>query len=616
MSDPIFSTAPQTNPFGLTDVGAAAKPAFADIDGDGDLDAFVGNSDGITLFFRNVGSASAPSFSSATNNFGLTDVGFNAATTFADIDGDGDLDAFVGNRLGDTLFFRNTGSTSAASFVLETDNFGLTNVGSYAAPTFADIDGDGDLDAFVGNRFGDTLFFRNTGSAIAPSFVSESGNFGLSNVGFFFTVPIFTDIDGDGDMDAFIGNYNGNTLFLRNTGSASAPSFVSEAGNFGLADVGQFAGPTIVDIDGDGDLDAFVGELLGDILFFQNSQAGVKITPSGGNNTVTEGGTTDTYTVVLNRQPTANVTITLDNTNNQVNTDKITLTFTAANWNVAQTVTLTAVNDTTGEGKHTGVIKYTVSSADADYNGLAIKPLAVTILDNDLPTVANPSFVLTAIPSGLANNGIPVASFADIDGDGDIDVFIGGTDGNTTLFRNIGTTALPSFASESNNFGLTDVGFSAAPAFADIDGDGDLDAFVGELSGSITFFRNTGTALVPSFVSEANNFGLINEPSFVRPAFADIDGDGDLDAFVGTGDGTPLFFRNVGTANAPSFVKQSTNLGLTSAGASASPSFADLDGDGDLDAVIGKGNGDTIYFRNIGNATNPNFSAVGTNVLA
>ncbi|MBK8814549.1 MAG: VCBS repeat-containing protein, partial [Methylococcaceae bacterium] len=185
----------------------------------------------------------------------------------------------------------------------------------------------------------------------------------------------------------------------------------------------------------------------------------------------------------------------------------------------------------------------------------------------------------------------------------------------TPSYSVIPASSSPSFVSQINSFGLTDVGVSAAPSFADIDGDGDLDAFVGEASGSFVFFRNTGTALAPSFISQANNFGLFKEPNFVRPAFADIDADGDLDAFVGSGDGTPLFFRNVGTANAPSFVKQSTNLGLTSAGPSATPSFADLDGDGDLDSVIGKDNGETLYFRNIGNATNPNFSAVGTNVF-
>src|SRR5688572_21102937 len=143
MSDPIFG-APVSDPFGLTDIGSFASPAFADIDGDGDLDAFVGAKDGDTRFFRNSGSAAAPAFVSEASNFGLTDVGSYATPVFADIDGDGDLDAFVGEGDGNTLFFRNSGSAAAPAFVSEASNFGLTNEDHLASPTFADIDGDGD----------------------------------------------------------------------------------------------------------------------------------------------------------------------------------------------------------------------------------------------------------------------------------------------------------------------------------------------------------------------------------------------------------------------------------------------------------------------------------------
>src|SRR6476661_1579507 len=162
MADPNFLS-PVTNPFGLTDVGFYAAPTLADIDGDGDLDAFVGNDDGNTLFYRNTGSASNPVFAApTTNDFGLTNVGNFATPTFADIDADGDLDAFVGNYDGNTLFYRNTGNASNPVFAPPTtDDFGLTDVGISAAPTFANIDGDGDLDAFVGNFYGDTVFFEN-----------------------------------------------------------------------------------------------------------------------------------------------------------------------------------------------------------------------------------------------------------------------------------------------------------------------------------------------------------------------------------------------------------------------------------------------------------------------
>lgn len=278
MADPSF-TSQNTSLIGLSNVGFFASPSFADIDGDGDLDAFVGNNDGNTLFFRNNGTASAAVFVNEASNFGITDVGYSAHPSFADIDGDGDQDAFVGSNDGTTLFFRNTGTANAAVFVKETGNFGISDVGGYAKPSFADIDGDGDQDAFVGNKDGITQFFRNTGTANAPAFTGETGNFGITDVGFSAS-PTFADIDGDGDLDAFVGNLDGNTLFFRNTGTSNAPVFVSEPGNFGIADVGSGANPTFVDIDGDGDQDVFVGESFGDLLYFKNNNLPVLTQPS------------------------------------------------------------------------------------------------------------------------------------------------------------------------------------------------------------------------------------------------------------------------------------------------------------------------------------------------
>ncbi|SFE67839.1 FG-GAP-like repeat-containing protein [Nitrosomonas sp. Nm166] len=286
---PVFSLT-AINPFGLTDVGTLAAPALADIDNDGDLDAFVGEVFNGTLFFRNTGTVSSPTFAAAVANpFGLSNVSFYANPTLADIDNDGDLDAFIGNADGNTLFYRNTGTVSSPAFAAAVTNpFGLSDAGTQVSPTFADIDNDGDLDAFIGNSDGNILFFRNTGTAGNPTFAAGIQNpFGLSDVGFLAN-PTFADNDGDGDLDAFIGNLDGNTLFFRNTGTATAPVFAAASTNpLGLSDVDSNASPVFVDIDNDGDLDAFVGNRDGNTLFFLNDSSAVFLASTAGNDILT-----------------------------------------------------------------------------------------------------------------------------------------------------------------------------------------------------------------------------------------------------------------------------------------------------------------------------------------
>lgn len=109
---------------------------------------------------------------------------------------------------------------------------------------------------------------------------------------------------------------------------------------------------------------------------------GVTVTETAGSTAVTEGGATDTFTAVLQSAPTSDVTITLT-PNAQVSVSPTTLTFTSSNWSTPQTVTVTAVDDFVAEGAHTGSIAYSLASADTNYNGLVVAPLAVNITDND-----------------------------------------------------------------------------------------------------------------------------------------------------------------------------------------------------------------------------------------
>ncbi len=112
-----------------------------------------------------------------------------------------------------------------------------------------------------------------------------------------------------------------------------------------------------------------------------------------------EGGATTTYTLVLATQPTANVTIALS-PDTQVSASPPSATFTTANWNTAQTITVTAVDDTVAEGAHSGTVTHTASSSDPKYNGLAVGSRTVSITDNDVPGVT-----LGALTGGIAEGG-------------------------------------------------------------------------------------------------------------------------------------------------------------------------------------------------------------------
>jgi protocadherin Fat 4 len=201
-------------------------------------------------------------------------------------------------------------------------------------------------------------------------------------------------------------------------------------------------------------------------------------------------------------------------------------------------------------------------------------------------------------------------TFVDIDNDGDMDAFVSDISGSTQYFRNVGTAANPSFAAAvTNPFGLADAGSYTAITFADLDGDGDSDAIIGDDSGNLDYFRNTGTASSPAFTYiGANPFGLADVGTYAAPDFADFDNDGDLDGLVGRSDGQFVYFENIGTATAPSFVATTNPFGLIDIGAGSNVDAGDIDGDGDLDLLVGRSDGTIAYFTNVGGHSGTVFS--------
>ncbi|MEA5512648.1 choice-of-anchor I family protein [Nodularia sp. UHCC 0506] len=129
---------------------------------------------------------------------------------------------------------------------------------------------------------------------------------------------------------------------------------------------------------------------------------GVTITESGDSTNVTEGGVTDTYTIVLNTRPTANVTINIS-PDSQSTTSTNALTFTPDNWDVAQTVTVTAVDDEILELNHPSNITHTSTSSDTNYNNINIVSVNATVTDNEIG-------VLKRI-GGFTGNGAEITAY-------------------------------------------------------------------------------------------------------------------------------------------------------------------------------------------------------------
>jgi uncharacterized protein (DUF2141 family) len=277
---------PVTNPFGLADVGSYTTPSAADLDGDGDLDVLAGEFLGDFLYFENTaGPGAPPDFIGPTPNpFGLAPAaGSYSAPSVADLDGDGDLDVLGGESDGGFAYYENTaGAGAPPTFAAAvTDPFGLADVGYRNAPSVADLDGDGDLDVLSGEHFGSFLYFENTaGAGATPAFVGPVTNpFGLADIGS-YSAPSVADLDGDGDLDVLAAqgsySYGGATFsYFENTaGPGAPPVFAAPVTNpFGLGDAGSYNVPSVADLDGDGDLDVLSGEQYGGFLYFENTEA-------------------------------------------------------------------------------------------------------------------------------------------------------------------------------------------------------------------------------------------------------------------------------------------------------------------------------------------------------
>lgn len=143
------------------------------------------------------------------------------------------------------------------------------------------------------------------------------------------------------------------------------------------------------------------------------------------------------------------------------------------------------------------------------------------------------------------------------------DFSLGDSSFHLVFFENVGSKTAPEFILRDTNFldlrsrKLTFI----APCFTDIDGDDDLDLFYGKTNGTITLFENTGTKSSASFNFSTDDYNNIWVGEQATPYFYDLNSDGLLDLLVGEYDGNINYYENNGSSSNANFVLENDSLG-------------------------------------------------------
>ena len=556
------------------------EPQFIDIDNDGDQDLFFLDSDGTYGFYRNDGSSTDPHYSLSLDT--IPGLFFYDWFYLVDIDNDNDFDLFTGTPGAYIQFRRNIGTPSIPFFTIEQDTLKDNNGDPIYSefgcnPVFADIDNDGDQDFISGNSVGTLNFYENIGTPsvfnlkfitnewqgiyIISSSNNEGSRHGASSLD-------FADIDNDGDLDLFWGDFFSRSLyFIENQGTPSVPDlqvvYNRYPHNQDSVYTSGFNMPRFTDIDNDGDLDLFVTVLYDptvpqSLMFFRND----------GN------ANTDNFHKI-----TENYLRTLDVGNDSA----------------------PCFADLDNDGDQDLLI------------GSTRNPDGTLFYFKNTGTRTQPSFLLIdSVYFGIKNELTVSPAVSDLDADGDPDLLIGCFDGTISLYTNTGTASSPDFKFsgklEDSGGGIIDVGVYARPFLFDYDNDGDPDLASGAFNGKFYFYKNTGTSQNFQFTADTTFIHRLNpqDPGSQiidvgdnsAPFFIDYDDDGDIDFFAGNRDGFVFYFRNDGNNVHPLWTLVTNNFTGQDFGADALPCFVDIDYDTDQDFFVGNIKGGLYLYRN------------------
>ena len=549
-------------------LGLSVKPAFADLDGDGDLDLVMGVRSGALKYYRRNATDAPTLFTELTgtdNPFHGVNIGTYPSPTFADIDGDSDLDLIMGSSDGTLKYFINKSANNLIVFTQKTgDENPLKNidVGTYSTPAFADINKDNKIDLLVGEVNGTLKYFLNESANGTITFTAKTAAsenpFNGIDVGL-NSYPVFTDVNGDRKKDLVVGRSAQELNYYLNESTDSAIVFTPKTNTenpFDGLSMGGNSAPVFFDINGDNKLDLILGEGEGNLNFYLNQS-------------------TESTIVFTNKTENNNP---FRNFNLGSNTYPV-LAFATLDGDDKPDLVV---------GKLDGTLNYYLNESASD-----------SIVFTKKMSTHNPF-------NGIDVGSKAVPTFVDIDGDSDFDMVVGESGGTIKYYLNESTSSIvftPKTGNE-NPFSSFDVGTYAVPAFAHINGDSKIDLVVGKGDGTFNYFLNESTTESIVFTSKTGNdnpFNGFNVGSYATPTFADIDEDGDYDLLVGANDESLNYYLNESTVSSITFTKKTgsenpfSNAFWVGMGESnMAPTFVDIDGDDDLDVVVGNNTGKII----------------------
>ena len=234
---------------GVAYVGTPNVAGWADVNNDGFLDLFIGNREENNVLY--VGSENG-TFSNNTFLSGLLTGGKVKALLFADINLDGRIDIYLARLLAENILYLNMGN---GQFVNFTNASGAKDSQISMGAIFLDYDNDGDPDLYLTHDANQpNILYQNDGNGYFTDVSSGSGaNIGTNGMG-----VDFADINQDGWLDIYVTNLYGNSLLLNNGNpTGEGVTFTEIADHAGVDDIGMGWGCAFLDVDNDGWADIY-----------------------------------------------------------------------------------------------------------------------------------------------------------------------------------------------------------------------------------------------------------------------------------------------------------------------------------------------------------------------